>query len=105
MEGNISTYLNQRIRGYLEAFQDKGREEGQPVDLIDEHREDMQCYREVIQTLQVMEGVLDIEKKLKYSFLNPQIENETLINSADSASLIPSIMSGPRRVENDWKAF
>ncbi|KAK4342253.1 hypothetical protein RND71_038069 [Anisodus tanguticus] len=95
----------------LNLFRKKA-EEGQLVDLIDKHSEDMQFYtEEVIKTMQIaswclqsdytkrpsmsmvvkaMEGVLDVEKDLDYSF-KPQTVNG--FNFADSTPLLPSVLS------------
>ncbi|XP_009605729.1 G-type lectin S-receptor-like serine/threonine-protein kinase SD2-5 [Nicotiana tabacum] len=101
----------------LNLFKKKA-EEGQLVDLIDKHSEDMQLYKEeVIKTMQIaawclqhdytkrpsmsmvvkaMEGVLDVEKNLDYSF-NPQIVSVIPnITFAHSTPLLPSVLSGPR---------
>nr|AEI84329.1 lectin-domain receptor-like kinase [Nicotiana attenuata] len=101
----------------LNLFKKKA-EEGQLVDLIDKHSEDMQLYKEeVIKTMQIaawclqrdytkrpsmsmvvkaMEGVLDVEKSLDYSF-NPQtVSVIPNITFAHSTPLLPSVLSGPR---------
>ncbi|PHT43647.1 hypothetical protein CQW23_17672 [Capsicum baccatum] len=101
----------------LNLFRKKA-EEGQLVDLIDKHSEDMQFYKEeVIKTMQIaawclqsdytkrpsmsmvvkaMEGVLDVEKDLDYSFKPQTIPAIPNISFADSTPLLPSVLSGPR---------
>ncbi|KAK4369046.1 hypothetical protein RND71_012838 [Anisodus tanguticus] len=101
----------------LNLFRKKA-EEGQLVDLIDKHSEDMQFYKEeVIKTMQIaawclqsdytkrpsmsmvvkaMEGVLDVEKDLDYSFKPQNVNGIPNINFADSTPLLPSLLSGPR---------
>ncbi|MCD9641573.1 hypothetical protein HAX54_027801 [Datura stramonium] len=96
----------------------KKAEEGQLVDLIDKHSEDMQFYKEeVIKTMQIaawclqsdytkrpsmsmvvkaMEGVLDVEKDLDYSFKPQPVNGKPNINFSDSTPLLPSVLSGPR---------
>ncbi|KAM3395766.1 hypothetical protein P3S68_004772 [Capsicum galapagoense] len=96
----------------------KKAEEGQLADLIDKHSEDMLFHKEeVIKMMQIsawclqsdhtkrpsmsmvvksMEGVLDVEKDLDYSF-KPQIVNGIPnISFVDSTPLLPSVLSGPR---------
>ncbi|KAK6785250.1 hypothetical protein RDI58_018705 [Solanum bulbocastanum] len=93
-------------------------EEGQLVDLIDKHSEDMQIYKEeVIKTMQIaawclqsdytkrpsmsmvvkaMEGFLDVDKDIDYSFRPQTVSDIPNIIFADSTPLLPSILSGPR---------
>ncbi|PHU12553.1 hypothetical protein BC332_19483 [Capsicum chinense] len=96
----------------------KKAEEGQLADLIDKHSDDMLFHKEeVIKMMQIsawclqsdhtkrpsmsmvvksMEGVLDVEKDLDYSF-KPQIVNGIPnISFVDSNPLLPSVLSGPR---------
>ncbi|XP_060190216.1 G-type lectin S-receptor-like serine/threonine-protein kinase SD2-5 [Lycium barbarum] len=101
----------------LHLFRKKA-EEGQLVDLIDKHSEDMQFYKEeVIKTMQIaawclqsdytkrpsmstvvkaMEGVLDVERDLDYSFRPQPVNGIPNITFADSTPLLPSVLSGPR---------
>ncbi|XP_059292150.1 G-type lectin S-receptor-like serine/threonine-protein kinase SD2-5, partial [Lycium ferocissimum] len=102
----------------LNLFRKKA-EEGKLEDLIDKHSEDMQLYKEdVIETMQIaawclqgdyakrpsmsmvvkaMEGVLEVEKNLDYSFLKPQMVSKLPnITHANSTPLLPSVLSGPR---------
>ncbi|XP_049412561.1 G-type lectin S-receptor-like serine/threonine-protein kinase SD2-5 isoform X2 [Solanum stenotomum] len=93
-------------------------EEGQLVDLIDKHSEDMQFYKEeVVKAMQIaawclqsdymkrpsmsmvvkaMEGVIDVDKDLDYSFRPQTISAIPNIIFADSTPLLPSVLSGPR---------
>ncbi|PHT56798.1 hypothetical protein CQW23_05284 [Capsicum baccatum] len=96
----------------------KKAEEGQLVDLIDKHSEDMQFYKEkVINTMQIvvwclqsdytkrpsismvikaMEGVLDVEGDLDCSFKPQIIFAIPNINFVDSTPLVPSVLLDPR---------
>ncbi|KAM3302009.1 hypothetical protein P3S67_016511 [Capsicum chacoense] len=96
----------------------KKAEKGQLADLIGKHSDDMLFHKEeVIKMMQIsawclqsdhtkrpsmsmvvksMEGVLDVEKDLDYSF-RPQIVNGIPnISFVDSTPLVPSVLSGPR---------
>ncbi|PHU12544.1 hypothetical protein BC332_19474 [Capsicum chinense] len=104
----------------LNLFRKKA-EEGQLVDLIDKHSEDIQFYKEeVIKTMQIaawclqsdytkrpsmsmvvkaMEGVLDVEKDLDYSFKPQTIPAIPNISFADSTPLLPSLLSDIRNTD------
>ncbi|KAM3302023.1 hypothetical protein P3S67_016525 [Capsicum chacoense] len=104
----------------LNLFRKKA-EEGQLVDLIDKHSEDMQFYKEeVIKTMQiaawclqsdytkrpsmsmvvkVMEGALDVEKDLDYNFKPQTIHAIPNISFADSTTLLPSVLSDIRNTD------
>ncbi|PHU12546.1 hypothetical protein BC332_19476 [Capsicum chinense] len=93
-------------------------EEGQFVELIDKHNEDMQFYKEeVTHTMQIvvwclqsdymkrpsmsmvvkaMEGVLDVDKDLDHNFKLQTVNGKPNINFVDSTPLLPLVLSGPR---------
>ncbi|KAJ9686061.1 hypothetical protein PVL29_015105 [Vitis rotundifolia] len=107
----------------LNVFKKKAKED-QLLDLVDKSSEDMlfhgievvemmklaawclqndtACRPSMSVVVKVLEGVMDFEDNLDYSFLNPQISRamEAVHNSNDvavTASLVlPSILSGPR---------
>ncbi|KAM3302021.1 hypothetical protein P3S67_016523 [Capsicum chacoense] len=101
----------------LNLFRKKA-EEGQFVELIDKHNEDMQFYKEeVIHTMQIvvwclqsdymkrpsmsmvvkaMEGVLDVDKDLDHNFKLQTVNGIPNINFVDSTPLLPLVLSGPR---------
>ncbi|KAM3395751.1 hypothetical protein P3S68_004757 [Capsicum galapagoense] len=96
----------------------KKTEEGQLVDLIDKHSENIQFYKEEVikmmliagwclksdytkktsmsMVVKAMEGVLDIEKDLDYNFKTQTILAIPNISFLDSTRLLPSVLSGPR---------
>ncbi|CAN4104474.1 unnamed protein product [Withania somnifera] len=114
---NFEASESEEQRIMLNLFRKKA-EEGQLVDLIDKNSEDMQLYKEeAIKAMQIaawclqsdytkrpsmsmvvkaMEGVLDVEKNLDYSFKPQTVNVMQNINFADSTPLLPSILSGPR---------
>ncbi|CAN4104473.1 unnamed protein product [Withania somnifera] len=114
---NFEASESEEQRIMLNLFRKKA-EEGQLVDLIDKNSEDMQLYKEeAIKAMQIaawclqsdytkrpsmsmvvkaMEGVLDVEKDLDYSFKPQTVNGIPNISFADSTPLLPSVLSGPR---------
>ncbi|CAA2998286.1 G-type lectin S-receptor-like serine threonine-kinase SD2-5 [Olea europaea subsp. europaea] len=106
-------------RHLLSLFKTKAQN-GQWLDLIDKHSEDMQSHGgEVVEMMQVavwclqgyyanrpsmstvikvLEGVKDVEKDLDYNFVSPEIATNRIpeVDSRDATPLLPSTLSGPR---------
>ncbi|CAI9776983.1 unnamed protein product [Fraxinus pennsylvanica] len=106
-------------RHLLSLFKTKAQN-GQWLDMIDKHTEDMQFHgAEVVEMMQVavwclqgyyanrpsmstvikvLEGVKDVEKDLDYNFSSPEIvtNRSPEVDSRDATPLLPSTLSGPR---------
>ncbi|KAI3734286.1 hypothetical protein L6452_13751 [Arctium lappa] len=101
----------------LGVFQ-KGWEQGNLLDIVDKHSDDMQAHgAEVVEMMKVaswclqndftkrpsmstvvkvLEGVMNVEPNLDYNFSHPSMQKTTVGHEKDLTPLLPSILSGPR---------